>query len=207
MTNHPKDFNENLIKSISASKKACKCVHLPVQAGSNRILKLMNRKYTREDYLEKVKLLKQYIPDAAITTDIMVSFPTETEEDFIDTVKLVKEVNFSGAFTFIYSKREGTPAAKMDGQIDEETSKRRIMELIDLQNSINRNQSKEYKDKTIEILCEGYDDKKKMYLGRDVYGRMAYFASEKDVVGEFVMVKIVKTGGISLLGELVSVGV
>ena len=207
MTNHPKDFNENLIKAISRSNKTCKSVHLPVQAGSNRILKLMNRKYTREDYLEKVKLLRQYIPDAAITTDIMVSFPTETEEDFIDTVNLVKEVKFSGAFTFIYSKRDGTPAAKMEGQIDEETSKRRIMELIDLQNSINRNQSKEYKDKTIEILCEGYDEKKKMYLGRDVYGRMAYFACERDVVGEFVMVKIVKTGGISLLGELVSVGV
>ena len=203
MTNHPKDFNENLIKAISESDKVCKSVHLPVQAGSNRILKLMNRKYTREDYLEKVELLRKYIPDIAITTDIMVSFPTETEEDFLDTVDLVQRVNFSGAFTFIYSRRKGTPAASMDGQIDEQTSKNRIMRLIDIQNSNNREQSKGYLGKTVEILCEGYDDKKKMYLGRDVYGRMAYFAGTENDVGEFVNVKITKTGGISLVGEKV----
>ena len=203
MTNHPKDFNEDLIRAISASKKACKTVHLPVQAGSNRILKLMNRKYTREDYLEKVKLLRQYIPDVSITTDIMVGFPTETEEDFLDTVDLVKHVGFAGAFTFIYSKREGTPAAKMDGQVDEDVSKTRIMKLIDLQNETNRKQSETYLNKTVQILCEGFDDKKGMYLGRDTYGRMAYFKSEIDLVGQFVDVKITKTGGISLIGELV----
>ena len=203
MTNHPKDFNEDLIKAISLSDKTCKTVHLPVQAGSNRILKLMNRKYTREDYLEKVKLLRAYIPDVSITTDIMVGFPTETEEDFLDTVDLVKQVGFAGAFTFIYSKREGTPAAKMDGQIDEEVSKARIMKLIDLQNETNRKQSETYLNKTVQILCEGFDDKKGMYLGRDTYGRMAYFKSETDLVGQFVNVKITKTGGISLIGELV----
>jgi tRNA-2-methylthio-N6-dimethylallyladenosine synthase len=204
MTNHPKDFNEDLIKAIAESDKTCKSVHLPVQAGSNRILKLMNRKYSREDYLDKVKLLRKYVPDAAITTDIMVSFPTETEQDFLDTLKLVEDVEFAGAFTFIYSIREGTPAAKMDGQIDESTSKTRIMKLIDLQNSINRKQSIQYLNKTVEILCEGYDDKKQMYLGRDVYGRMAYFKSEKNLIGQFVMVKITKTGGISLLGEIMN---
>ena len=205
MTNHPKDLKEDLIKAIANSDKTCKSIHLPVQAGANNILKLMNRKYTREDYLAKVKLLRDYIPDISITTDIMVGFPNETEDDFLDTINLVKEVNYAGAFTFIYSKREGTPAAKMDCQIDEEVSKRRIMELIELQNSINREQSKVYLNKTIEILCEGYDDKKEMYLGRDTYGRMAYFKSEKDIVGEFVNVKISKTGGISLIGEIVSI--
>ena len=204
MTNHPKDFNLPLIKAISSSSKVCKSVHLPVQAGSNRILKLMNRRYTREDYLEKVKTLREYIPDIAITTDIMVGFPTETEEDFNDTVDLVNRVGFSGAFTFIYSRRSGTPAATMDGQIDEEVSKKRIMKLIDLQNSINREQSKEYLNKTIEILCEGYDEKKGAYLGRDTYGRMAYFTSPVDIVGQFVSVKIIKTGGISLIGEIVN---
>lgn len=203
MTNHPKDFNEDLIKAISESDKTCKTVHLPVQAGSNRILKLMNRKYTREDYLEKVRLLRKYIPDVAITTDIMVSFPTETEEDFLDTMDLVKEVGFAGAFTFIYSRRKGTPADKMDGQIDEQTSKDRIMRLIDLQNNTNREQSKQYAGKTVEILCEGFDQKKQMYLGRDVYGRMAYFKSNVDLFGKFVNVKITKTGGISLIGEVV----
>ncbi len=203
MTNHPKDLNENLVKAISESDKTCKSIHLPVQAGANKILKLMNRRYTREDYLQKVALLRKYIPDIAITTDIMVAFPTETEEDFLDTVNLVKEVGFAGAFTFIYSKREGTPAAKMDGQIDEATAKNRIMQLIDIQNSFNREQSIAYQNKTVEILCEGYDDKKQMYLGRDTYGRMAYFKSKNNLLGQFVEVKITKTGGISLIGELI----
>lgn len=202
MTNHPKDLTEKLVVAISNSNKTCKTIHLPVQAGSNRILKLMNRKYTREDYLSKIELLRKYIPDIAITTDIMVSFPTETEEDFCDTIKLVNEVKFSGAFTFIYSKREGTPAAKMDGQIDESVSKDRIMRLIDLQNFINRKYSEEYLDKIVEILCEGYDDKKGMYLGRDTYGRMAYFKSDKNLIGKFVNVKITKTGGMSLIGNI-----
>ena len=200
MTNHPKDLTEKLVVAISNSDKTCRTIHLPVQAGSNRILKLMNRKYTREDYLSKIKLLRSYMPDIAITTDIMVSFPTETEEDFCDTLNLAKEVQFAGAFTFIYSRRDGTPAAKMDGQIDENISKDRIMRLIDLQNSTNRSQSKEYLNKTVEILCEGFDEKKKMYLGRDTYGRMAYFNSDVNIVGKFVDVKITKTGGISLLG-------
>ena len=203
MTNHPKDLTEKLVKAIAESDKTCRSVHLPVQAGANRILKLMNRKYTREDYFQKVEILRKYIPDVAITTDIMVGFPTETEEDFLDTVDLVKRVGFSGAFTFIYSKRKGTPAEKMDGQIDEQISKDRIMRLIDLQNNTNREQSKEYLNKTVEILCEDFDEKKKMYLGRDTYGRMAYFKSDKNLIGEFVNVKITKTGGISLLGEIV----
>ena len=203
MTNHPKDLSEKLIKSIADSDKTTKTIHLPIQAGSNRILKLMNRKYTREDYLDKINLLRKYIPDIAITTDIMVGFPTEDDQDFLDTVEIVEKVKFSGAFTFIYSKRQGTPAAKMDNQVEENVSKERIMKLIDIQNSINRSQSEFYLNKTIEILCEGYDEKKKMYLGRDTYGRMAYFNSERSLIGEFVFVKITKTGGISLIGEIV----
>lgn len=204
MTNHPKDFSEELIKTLSECKKTTKNVHLPVQAGSDRVLKLMNRRYTAEDYIKKVELLRKYIPDIAVTTDIMVGFPTETEEDFNDTYDLVKKIGFAGAFTFVYSPRSGTPAAKMDGQIDEETSKRRIMKLIDLQNKENRMQSKEYLGKTVEILCEGYDDKKKKYLGRDTRGRMAYFDGDETLHGNFVNVKITGTGGMSLIGEVVS---
>ncbi len=203
MTNHPKDLTEKLVESISRSEKTAKSIHLPIQAGSNRILKLMNRKYTREDYLNKIEILRKHIPDIAITTDIMVGFPTETNEDYLDTLNLVKQVEFAGAFTFIYSKRKGTPAATMDGQVDENVSKERIVELIDVQNSINRMQSLNYLDKTIEILCEGYDEKKNMYLGRDTYGRMAYFCGDDSMIGNFVNVKINKTGGISLIGEIV----
>ncbi|MBE7081025.1 MAG: tRNA (N6-isopentenyl adenosine(37)-C2)-methylthiotransferase MiaB [Clostridiales bacterium] len=203
MTNHPKDLNEKLIIALSKSDKACRSIHLPIQAGSNRILKLMNRKYDRESYFEKVEMLRKYMPDIAITTDIMVGFPTETEQDFLDTVDVLKKVGFAGAFTFVYSKREGTPAAKMDGQIDESVSKKRIMHLIDLQNQINRNQSKQYIGKVVEVLCEGYDEKKDMYLGRDTYGRMLYFNGEQSDIGNFVNVKVEKTGGISLVGQKV----
>jgi len=204
MTNHPKDLNEKMVKAIAESPKTTRSVHLPVQAGSDRILKLMNRHYTRAEYLDKVALLRKYMPDIAITTDIMVGFPTETDEDFTDTVSLVKQVGFAGAFTFVYSPRTGTPAAKMAGQIPEEVSKARIMELIDLQNGINRAQSKSYLGKETEILCEGFDEKKNKFLGRDTYGRMAYFDGQ-DLIGKFVNVKITKAGGISLYGELVSV--
>ncbi len=203
MTNHPKDLTEKLVVALSKSDKACKSIHLPIQAGSNRILKLMNRKYDRESYFEKVEMLRKYMPDIAITTDIMVGFPTETEQDFLDTVDVVEKVGFAGAFTFVYSRREGTPAAKMDGQIDESVSKKRIMHLIDLQNQINRNQSKQYIGKIIEVLCEGYDEKKDMFLGRDTYGRMLYFNGEKSDIGTFVNVKVEKTGGISLVGQKV----
>ena len=205
MTNHPKDFNEELIKVIANCKKVCPSVHLPLQAGSDRILKLMNRHYTSKDYIDKIDTLRRYIPYIAITTDIMVGFPTETEQDFMDTFSIMEKVKFAGAFTFIYSKREGTPAAKMQGQIDENVSKDRIMKLIDLQNSINKSQSENYLGKTIEILCEGFDDKKQCYLGRDVYGRMAYFKGKSTLLGKFVNVKITKTGGISLLGEVIDI--
>lgn len=201
MTNHPKDFSEELVLALKNCKKIGKSVHLPVQAGSNRILKLMNRKYTREDYLEKVNTLRKHIPDIEITTDIMVGFPTETESDFLDTLDIVKKVRFSGAFTFVYSRRIGTPAASMDGQIEECVSKDRIMRLIDVQNTINRENSVKCINKISRVLCEDYDNKRKMYMGRDEYGRMVYFNGEERHIGEFVKVKIINAEGISLIGE------
>ena len=202
MSNHPKDVNEKLVLAVKNSKHVCKCIHLPVQAGSNRILSLMNRKYTREDYLDKINLIRKHIPNCAITSDVMIGFPTETEEDFLDTLNLVKQVNFDGAFTFVYSKRSGTKAAEMSGQVDEDVKKDRIMRLVDAQNEINREKSKKYVNKTVEILCENYDAKKDIYQGRDEFGRMIYFSSNKNLVGEFVMVTVTETGGISLKGEL-----
>ncbi len=203
MTNHPKDLTEDLVKSIAKSDKTCKNIHLPIQSGSNKILKLMNRKYTREDYLSKIAMLKKHIPDVEITTDIMVGFPKEDEQDFIDTLDIVKNVRYSGAFTFIYSKRDGTPAQVMEGQVSEDVAKRRIMQLIELQNEISKKDTQKYVGKTIEVLCEDYDTKKDRYMGRDVYGKMAYFNSNKSLIGQFINVKIVETNGISLIGEII----
>ncbi len=202
MTSHPKDFSEELAQVIAGNPKICKAVHLPVQSGSNAVLRAMNRKYTREDYLKKIEILKKYIPDCAITTDLIVGFPGETEEDFNDTLTLVEKVGYASAFTFVYSRREGTVAAKMPEQIPEEISKRRIMKLIELVNLQTRVMSSKYVGKMVEVLCEGVDEKTQKYLGRDEYGRMVYFDSPTPVIGEFLTVRIDKANGISLFGEV-----
>ena len=203
MSNHPKDLTEEMVAAMAECPQVCHSVHLPLQSGSNRVLKLMNRKYTREQYLEKVALIKKYLPDCAISTDVMVGFPTETEQDFEDTLDLMRKVNFSSAFMFVYSPREGTPAAKMEGQIPPEVSKRRIIKMVDEQNARTAEISKGYDGKTIEILCEDYDEKKGMWLGRDVYGRMGYFKSDENEKGNFVNIKVESANGISLYGEKV----
>ncbi len=203
MTSHPKDFSEELARAMASDKKICRSLHLPVQSGSDRILSAMNRKYTAADYLRKIDILKKYIPDCAVTTDLIVGFPGETDEDFRATLNLVREVGFSSAFTFVYSRREGTVAAKMPGQIPEEVSKERIMELVALVNSLTREQSAKYVGRTCEILCEGYDEKRGLFLGRDEYGRMGYFACDKNVIGEFVTLAVKEANGVSLMGELV----
>lgn len=203
MTSHPKDFSEDLARAIADQPKICNCIHLPVQSGSDRILKAMNRKYTSADYLKKIDMLRKYVPDCAVTTDLIVGFPGETDEDFKATLELVKRADFSSAFTFVYSKREGTVAAKMPDQIPEEVSKARIMELVDLVNSLTREHSAKYVGKTCEILCEGYDEKRGLYLGRDEYGRMGYFGGDSSLVGRFVNIKVNEANGVSLMGEVV----
>ena len=205
MSNHPKDLTEDVIEAIKRNPHACHAIHLPVQSGSNRILSLMNRRYSVEKYLSQIESIRKIIPDCAITTDIIVGFPTETEEDFIDTVKLVETVKFDGAFTFVYSKREGTKAAIMDGQIDPEIQKDRIMRLIDVQNELNRKESLTYVGKIVEILVEDFDEKKNSYMGRDERGKMAYFSCDENVIGKFVNVKITSAGGMSLMGEIIEI--
>lgn len=205
MSNHPKDLTEDVIEAIKRNPHACHAIHLPVQSGSNRILSLMNRRYSVEKYLSQIESIRKIIPDCTITTDIIVGFPTETEEDFIDTVKLVETVKFDGAFMFVYSKREGTKAAIMDGQIDPEIQKDRIMRLIDVQNELNRKESLTYVGKTVEILVEDFDEKKNSYMGRDERGKMAYFSCDENVIGKFVNVKITSAGGMSLMGEIIEI--
>ena len=203
MTSHPKDFNEDVVKVMQKHRKILRLVHLPVQSGSNDILKAMNRRYTREKYLQEIEMLRSYFPEAEVTTDIIVGFPGETEEDYLLTEDLVKRVNYASAFTFIYSKRQGTKAATMENQVPEDVQKDRIMRLVELVNSLTRKKSETYVGRTVEILCEGYDEKKKMYMGRDEFGRMGYFESDKDEVGNFVWLKITRANGISLYGEIV----
>lgn len=202
MTSHPKDFTRELALVMQKHEKICNLLHLPVQAGSDRILSLMNRRYTREKYLSEIKMLRELIPNCAVTTDLIVGFPTETEEDFLQTLSLVKEADFASAFTFVYSPRTGTKAAEMEGRIPEEVSKERIMRLVDAVNENTRRASLEYVGKVTEILCEDYDEKKGLYLGRNEAGRMGYFASERNVIGEFVDLKVDHANGISLYGTL-----
>lgn len=202
MTSHPKDFNEDVVKVMQKHRKICRLVHLPVQSGSNSVLRAMNRRYTREKYLEEIKMLRSYFPEAELTTDIIVGFPGETEEDYLQTESLVKEVDYASAFTFVYSKRQGTKAADMPNQIPEDVQKDRIMRLVELVNSLTRKKSEKYVGKSVEILCEDYDEKKSLYLGRDEFCRMGYFKSDKDVIGEFVTLHITRANGISLFGEI-----
>ncbi len=202
MTSHPKDFNEDVVKVMAKHRKICRLVHLPVQSGSNRVLQAMNRRYTREKYLEEVRMLRSYFPEAELTTDIIVGFPQETEEDYVQTEELVKEVDYASAFTFVYSPRQGTKAAEMEGQVPETIQKDRIMRLVELVNSLTRKKSEKYVGKVVEILCEDYDEKKRLYLGRDEFGRMGYFQSDKNVIGEFISLRITRANGISLFGEI-----
>ena len=203
MTNHPKDLTEDLVKAIAENKHCCHHIHLPLQSGSDRVLKLMNRKYTSKDYLDKIALIKKYMPDCAISTDLMIGFPTETEEDFLDTIRVYEKAGFSSAFTFVYSRRRGTVADKMDDQVPEDVKKDRIMRLVAFANEKTRIVSDAYVGKTITVLCEDYDQKRGMYLGRDEYGRMGYFRSDKNLTGEFVDIKIESANGISLYGSIV----
>lgn len=203
MSNHPKDLTERLVAAMARNENACHSVHLPLQSGSNDVLRRMNRRYTREDYMAKLAMIKKYMPDCAVSTDVMVGFPGESEQDFRDTMDIMEQADFASAFMFVYSRRDGTPAATMPDQIPEEVSKARIMEMVAAQNARTARHSALYQGRTIEILCEDFDDKKQMYLGRDEYGRMGYFASDKDARGNFVTVKVIETNGISLYCEKV----
>lgn len=203
MSNHPKDLTERLVAAMARHKNICHSVHLPLQSGSNDVLKRMNRRYTREQYMEKVALIKKYMPDCAVSTDVMVGFPGETEQDFLDTMDIMEKVSFASAFMFVYSRRSGTPAAEMLEQIPEDVSKDRIIRMVAAQNARTAEFSRTYEGKTIEILCEDYDQKRGLYLGRDEFGRMGYFPSDKDERGNFVNIKVGKTNGISLYGEIV----
>ncbi|SKC73175.1 tRNA (N6-isopentenyl adenosine(37)-C2)-methylthiotransferase MiaB [Maledivibacter halophilus] len=204
MTSHPKDISKKLIIAIKECDKVCEHIHLPVQAGSNNVLKRMNRKYTKEKYLEIVEEIKKQIPNISITTDIIVGFPGETEEDFEDTLDLVKKVKYDNSFTFIYSIRKGTPAAKMEDQVPEDVKHHRFNRLLKLMHQSAEESNFEYKDKIVEVLVEGVSkNDENILMGRTRTNKVVNFDGSNDLIGKFCNVKITKPKNFSLYGELV----
>ncbi len=205
MTSHPKDLSNELILAMRDCNKVCEHLHLPLQSGSSRILKEMNRRYTKEQYIYLAKRVKENIPGIALTTDIIVGFPGETDEDFIDTIDVIKKVEFDTAYTFLYSKRPGTPAAVREDQIPEEIKKKRFELLVKVQNQISKKINDTLIGKTVEILVEGTSKTNSdIYSGRTRTNKIVNFEGREDLVGSLVRVKIDKASTWSLEGTVQS---
>ncbi|WP_022819336.1 tRNA (N6-isopentenyl adenosine(37)-C2)-methylthiotransferase MiaB [Fusobacterium russii] len=201
---HPRDFTDDVIDTIKNNEKIARCLHLPLQSGSTRILRKMNRGYTKEKFVALAEKIKKKIPDVALTTDIIVGFPGETEEDFLDTIDVVKRISFDNSFMFMYSIRKGTKAATMEEQIDEETKKERLQRLIEVQNECSLNESKTYKNKIVKVLVEGPSKKNKEVLsGRTSTNKVVLFKGDLSLRGQFVNVKINECKTWTLYGEIV----
>ncbi len=204
MTSHPKDASQRLIDAIKDCDKVCEHIHLPVQAGSNNILGAMNRKYTREQYLKLVEDAKAAVPDISITTDIIVGFPGETEEDFENTLDLVERIGYDNSFTFIYSIRKGTPAAEMENQIPEDVKHMRFNRLLKILHRGIKERNLELKDRVVEVLVEGVSkNDESILMGRTRTNKVVNFDGPRDLIGELCNVKITKPRNFSLYGELV----
>lgn len=204
MTSHPKDLSPRLIDAMANLPKVCNHIHLPVQSGSNRILDMMNRRYTRERYLELVAELRARVPEIEITTDIIVGFPTETDADFQDTVSLVREVGYAAAYTFMYSPRPKTPAAEMKDQVAEEVKRERLHMLNEACAETLRERNRRYLGSTREVLVEGCDMREEpMAFGKLTNFKMVYFPGSADFVGKMLKVRITDDRTNSLIGEIV----
>lgn len=202
---HPRDFTDDVIDVIAKNPKIARCLHLPLQSGSTRVLKLMNRGYSKEQYIALAEKLKARIPGVSLTADIIVGFPQETEEDFQDTLDVVEKVGFETSFMFMYSIRQGTKAAVMDGQIDDEVKKDRLHRLMSLQNSISKKLSMEYEGKVERVLVEGPSRKnKEMLSSRTSTNKIVLFKGDASLEGQFLNVKINECRTWTLYGEMVS---
>lgn len=203
MTSHPKDLSDDLIMAIKECDKVCKHMHLPLQSGSSRVLKEMNRHYDKEKYLDEVKRLREQIPDIAITTDIIVGFPGETEEDFLETMDVVKQVRYDSAFTFIYSKRTGTRAATMENQVPDDVVKDRFDRLLKEVQTISSEKAKCYEGKVVPVLAEEMDDQKEGYVtGRMDNNSIVHFPGTEDMIGNIYNVKLNECRGFYYMGEI-----
>ena len=191
MTSHPRDFSDELLKQIKNLDKVANHIHLPVQSGSNKVLKEMNRGYTREYYIDRVKKIQAEIPNASVSTDFIVGFPGETESDFEKTIELVKELEFDMAYTFIYSPRSGTPAARRDDQIDDQLKKERLNRLMDLQNKISYQKNQKLIGSTQEILVTGASSNDPdVFEGRTSTNKICFIEKREDLIGKIVKVKV-----------------
>lgn len=203
MTSHPKDISDKLIAAYGKCEKLCHYIHLPVQAGSSKVLKEMNRHYTREDYLEIVRKLREVDPDIAISTDIIVGFPGETEEEFEETLTLCEEVRYDSAFTFLYSVRKGTPAEKFENQIPEEIKHERFNRLVDVINRISVEKNAEYVGRIEKVLVDGPSkNNSKTYGGRTESFKLVNFRGTPDMIGQVIDVLITGANTFSLEGEV-----
>ena len=203
MTSHPKDLSDELIECFAICRHLCKQIHLPVQAGSDRVLKRMNRHYDSAHYLELIKKLRTACPEISISTDIIVGFPGETEEDFMSTIDLVKEVGYDSAFTFIYSVRHGTPAEKYEDQVPEEIKHDRFNRLLDVIHQIQEEKAKQYQDAVLPVLVEGISKTNaEMLTGRTESNKVVDFPGDPALIGQIIPVKITKAQTFSLYGEV-----
>ena len=208
MTSHPKDLSDELIDVMAKYPAVCKQLHLPVQAGSTAILNKMNRRYTKESYLALVERIRAKMPDIVLSTDIIVGFPEETTEDFEETLDLVTKVQYDMAYTFIYSPRVGTPAAKNPNQVPEEEVKEHFGKLVELQNSVDRKKNEAMVGKTVEVLCEGFSRTNiKRFTGRTEGNKIVNFTADikncSEAAGKFVKVYIDSAQTWSLDGHAV----
>ena len=205
MTSHPKDLSDDLIAAIRDCDKVCHHMHLPLQSGSSRVLQVMNRHYDKEHYLELVDKLRKEIPDIAITTDIIVGFPGETEEDFAETMDVVKRVRYDSAFTFIYSKRTGTPAAVMENQVPEDVIKRRFDELLSLVQNISNEKAMALEGEILPVLVEEINEQdSSLVTGRLDNNSVVHLPGTADMIGNIYNVKLKECKGFYYLGEIVN---
>ena len=201
MTSHPKDLSDELIEVMRDSKKICRHLHLPLQSGSSRILERMNRHYTKESYLKLADKIRTAMPDISLTTDIIVGFPGETEEDFQETMDVVRRVRYDSAFTFIYSKRTGTPAAAMENQVPDAVVKERFGRLLKEVQRISAEMSGRDTGKTVEVLVEGKNDHREGYLdGRMSNNNIVHFRGDSSLIGSFVQVRLDESKGFYYMG-------
>ena len=201
---HPRDFTDDVIDVIAKEEKIAKCLHLPLRSGSSQILKRMNRGYTKEQYLSLAHKIQNRIPGVALTTDIIVGFPGETEQDFLDTLEVVREINYDNAFMFMYSIRQGTRAATMQEQVPEDTKKERLQKLMDVQARCSYKESQKYQGKVVRVLVEGESKKNKQVLsGRTSTNKIVLFQAPISLKGSFVDVEIYECKTWTLYGKLV----